>query len=81
MLNLSQECYFARKDITKLADVVHNMCDVGTSIPSSSFNAAGKMFTSCLMRTPSAGGQFVHVGKTYTRHAFGEDNHFLITRK
>ena len=40
MLNVWQEYRLARKDIHKLADVVHNVRDVGASIASGSFITA-----------------------------------------
>ncbi len=41
MLNAWQEYKLARKDIQKLADVVHNVRDVGASVASGSFITEG----------------------------------------
>ena len=66
MLNVWQEYKLARKDIQKLADVVHNVRDVGATVASGSFITEGMVVAPCSMKTLAG-----------VAHAFADN---LITR-
>lgn len=51
VLNLHQELDMKRKEVEALADVVHNVRDIGASIASGSFQSDGMIVSPCSMKT------------------------------
>jgi|PlaIllAssembly_1097288.scaffolds.fasta_scaffold115158_2 polyprenyl P-hydroxybenzoate/phenylacrylic acid decarboxylase-like protein len=66
VLNAWQEYGLARKDIEKLADVTHNVRDVGAAVSSGSFVTEGMVIAPCSMKTLAG-----------VAHAFSDN---LVTR-
>lgn len=54
VLNLHQELDLNRKNVEAMADVVHNIRDIGASIASGSFQSDGMIVAPCSMRTLAA---------------------------
>ncbi|MDQ7969113.1 MAG: UbiX family flavin prenyltransferase [Oxalicibacterium faecigallinarum] len=54
VLNLHQELNLNRKDVEAMADVVHNVRDIGAAIASGSFQSHGMIVAPCSMRSLAA---------------------------
>ena len=54
VLNVSQELGRKRADVERLADVVHNVSDIGASIASGSFRTHGMVVAPCSVKTLAA---------------------------
>ena len=54
VLNVHQELDLKRSDVEALADVVHNVNDVGAAIASGSFETTGMVVAPCSMKTLGA---------------------------